>query len=226
MAAQNTAAPPTAQAQARASSGSRTDAATQRRTQTTRRGAQTRGVQQSGAVTPQGTSNRSGNASQANRAPVASANRSVGVLGDSDGDGTLDRFAIGPDSAALPGITVLHNTLGIATGTAIQVRLQQTVDSGQAHNGDTLQGVLASPLGKVPSGAPVTLTVVAAAAAGQLSSSGVLSLQVVSVNGEQVLSQVITAEGQEGTKTLADEAPARGTEAVFTSDQPITLPAA
>lgn len=89
-----------------------------------------------------------------------------------------------------------------------------------------MRGVLATVLGKVPSGAPVSLTVVAAAPAGQLSSNGTLSLQVVSINGEQVLSQVVTAEGKEGQKVLADDAPARGTEAIFTADQPITLPAA
>ncbi len=119
-----------------------------------------------------------------------------------------------------------HNALGVAIGTPIQVRLQQTIDSGHAHNGDTVRGVLAAPLGRLPTGAEVGLTVVAAAAAGQLASSGVLSLQVISINGQQILSQVVTAEGQEGKKGLADDAPERGTEATFTSDQPITLPAA
>ncbi|MGI4854817.1 MAG: hypothetical protein ACRYF4_12320, partial [Janthinobacterium lividum] len=158
--------------------------------------------------------------------PVPAANASVGVIGDADGDGILDRNASKANTAALPGITMLHNALGIATGTPISVRLQQSIDSGHAHNGDTVRGVLAAALGKLPSGAPVGLTVVASAAAGQISSNGTLSLQVVSINGEQVLSQVITAEGKEGQKTLPDDAPARGTEATFSADQPITVPAA
>lgn len=86
--------------------------------------------------------------------------------------------------------------------------------------------MLVEPFGKLPSGAPVNLTVVAAAAAGEIGSSGVLSLQVTSINGEQVLSQVITAEGREGQKLLPDDAPARGTEAVFSPDTTITVPAA
>ncbi len=133
---------------------------------------------------------------------------------------------MGPDSAALPGIAMVHNALGVAAGTPIQVRLQQAIDSGHAHNGDVVRGALAAALGKIQAGAPVILTVVAAAAAGQLTSNGVLSLQVVSVNGEQILSQVVTAEGNEGQKILPDDAPARGTEAIFQQDTPITLPAA
>ena len=58
-----------------------------------------------------------------------------------------------------------------------------------------------------------------------MSSNGELSLQVVSVNGERVISDVITAEGKEGAKILPDDAPGLGTEAIFTPDQPLTLPA-
>jgi hypothetical protein len=128
-------------------------------------------------------------------------------------------------TAGLPGITAIHNAFGIAKGTPIHVRLQQPVDSGHARNGDTVRGVLSAPVGGVPAGAPVQLTVVAVAAAGQMSSNGELSLQVVSVNGERVLSEVVTAEGKEGAKIMPDDAPARGTEAIFTPDQPLTLPA-
>ena len=106
------------------------------------------------------------------------------------------------------------------------VKLLQPVDSGHAKNGDMLRGVLAAPLGGIQAGAPVQLTVVASAAAGQMTSYGELSLQVVSINGQMVLSDVVTAEGKEGKTILADDAPARGTEAVFPSDQPITLPTA
>lgn len=154
--------------------------------------------------------------------PAPAANSSVGVIGA----GKLGPGATGMGSAALPGVAILHNAYGIAPGTPISVRLQQQVDSGHAKNGDTVRAVLTSPVGSLPSGAPVLLTVVAAAAAGEISSSGTLSLQVISINGQDVLSQVITAEGKEGVKTLADDAPARGTEAVFTPAQPITLPAA
>lgn len=158
--------------------------------------------------------------------PVPAANGSVRVIGDGDGDGILDRAARSGDSATLPGVTTPHNSLGIPAGTPILVRLETAVDSGRARNGDVLRGVLASALGKLPNGAPVILTVVAAAPAGQVGSGGVLSLQVTSINGERVLSQIVTAEGKEGTKLLPDDAPARGTEAVFTPDETVSLPAA
>jgi hypothetical protein len=138
------------------------------------------------------------------------------VTGDANGDGR-------PDGAAtLPGIASFHK--GIAAGAQIQVRLLAPVDSGHARNGDTIRGVLLAPVGDAPAGAPVELTVVAAAAAGQIGSAGELSLQVVRINGASVLSDVITATGQEGKKELPDAAPERGTEAVFTTDKPLTLP--
>ena len=152
-------------------------------------------------------------------APAATA--AVTVTGDNDGSAPPR----GEQSVALPGVPVLHNAFGITKGTPIQVRLQQPVDSGHARNGDTVHGTLAAPIGSAPAGAPVQLTVVAVAAAGQMSSNGELSLQVVSVNGERVLSDVITAEGKEGTRIMPDDAPGRGTEAIFTPDQPLTLPA-
>ncbi len=144
------------------------------------------------------------------------------VTGEGTG-GVPDRSL--EDGAPLPGIALQHNRLGIAAGTPIQVRLSQTVDSGNVRNGQTVQGSLAAPLGKVAAGSPVELTVVAAARAGEINSYGELSLQIVSINGEPLLSEVITAEGKEGKKILADDAPARGTEAIFTPDQVITLPA-
>ena len=125
----------------------------------------------------------------------------------------------------LPGIQLTHNSLGIRSGTPIHVKLAQPVDSGHAKNGQMISGTLAAPLGSAPAGAPVKLTVVAAAAAGTMSSSGELSLQVISINGDPVLSDVITAEGKEGAKITADAAPERGTEAIFTPDEAITLPA-
>ncbi len=161
------------------------------------------------------------------RGPAPAANSRVVVTGDDDGNGILDRNANSLDTGApLPGITLQHNSLGVKTGTPIQVRLRQPVDSGHAINGQTVEGSLVAPLGQVPAGAPVRLTVVAVAKAGEIDSYGELSLQVVSVNGVPALSQVITAEGKEGVKILPDDAPARGTEAIFTPDQTITLPAA
>jgi hypothetical protein len=85
---------------------------------------------------------------------------------------------------------------------------------------------LVAPVGGAPAGAPVELTVVAAAAAGQMTSAGELSLQVIRINGTTVLSEVVTATGEEGKKIIPDAAPERGTEAVFTPDKPLTLPAA
>lgn len=153
--------------------------------------------------------------------PAPVANADVAVTGRNDGSGKTQ----GAESATLPGMAMLRNAFGIAKGTPLQVRLLQPVDSGHAKNGDTVRGVLAAPAGSAPAGAPVELTVVAVAAAGQISSNGELSLQVISIGGQMVLSDVITAEGKEGAKLLPDDAPARGTEAIFTPDQPITLPA-
>ena len=142
------------------------------------------------------------------------------------GGSRLNPSSASAEAVALPGVGMPHNALGIAAGTPIHLRLQQTVDSGHTKNGDTVYGVLTEALGKLPSGAPVSLTVVAAAPAGDVGSSGVLSLQVVSINGEQVLSQVITAEGKQGQTLLPDAAPARGTEAVFAPETIITVPTA
>lgn len=153
--------------------------------------------------------------------PAPLANADVTVTGRNSGSANTQ----GGDSPTLPGMPILRNPFGITKGTPIQVRLLQPVDSGRAKNGDTIQGVLAAPAGSAPAGTPVELTVVAVASAGQISSNGELSLQVVSIGGQMVLSDVITAEGKEGAKLLPDDAPALGTEAIFTPDQPITLPA-
>lgn len=154
----------------------------------------------------------------ASRGPAPNATGKVEVIGETKRAGKRDA------TAHLPGIASFGN--GVKSGTPIQVRLQNPVDSGHAKNGDILRGVLAAPVGDVPAGAPVELTVVAAAAAGQISSAGELSLQVIKINGDAVLSEVVTATGQEGKKVIADAAPERGTEASFTPDQTLTLPAA
>jgi hypothetical protein len=161
--------------------------------------------------------------SPASGAPAApDATASILVTGQNDGSSISKDM----QSSVLPGVPLPHNAYGITRGTPIHVRLQQAIDSGHARNGQMVRGVLTAPVGSAPAGAPVQLTVVSVAAAGQMTSNGELSLQVVSVNGEEVLSDVITAEGKVGAQLLPDGAPARGTEAVFTPDQPLTLPAA
>ena len=149
-------------------------------------------------------------------APNATA--TVAVIGDVDGNGQPDA------TATLPGIASFRN--GVKAGTPIQVRLQTSIDSGHAKNGDIFRGTLVAPVAGAPAGAPVELTVVAAAAAGQMTSAGELSVQVIKINGTPILSNVVTATGEEGKKIISDAAPERGTEAVFTPDKPLTLPAA
>ncbi len=155
-------------------------------------------------------------------APDATADISITGKGDHTGTGG----GTGGVNSSKLGVPQFRNALGVPAGAKIQVKLKKPVDSGHAKNGDMLDGVLAAPLGKVPAGAPVKLTVVAAAAAGQMRDVGELSLQVISVNGQDLLSNVITAEGEEGKKLLADDAPTQGTEAILTPDKVITLPAA
>ena len=133
---------------------------------------------------------------------------------------------VAANDATLPMVTMHRNALGIASGTPIVVRLNQSIDSGHVHNGQVLKGTLVRALGTAPAGSPVELTVVTAAAAGQMFSAGEISLQVTRINGSNALSQVITAQGKPGARETADAAPARGTEAQLTADQQLTLPAA
>jgi hypothetical protein len=128
--------------------------------------------------------------------------------------------------ASLPIILMRNNGLGIASGTPIVVHLNQTVDSGHVHNGQVLQGTLIRAAGNAPAGSPVEITVISAAAAGQMSSAGEISLQVTRINGSSALSQVITAQGKAGPRDVPDALPTRGTEAQITADQQLTLPAA
>lgn len=160
------------------------------------------------------------NGANSSQQPAPADNSKVEVTGRTAANrtGTADR-------PLLP-IPTLGNALGIHSGTPILVTLRQAVDSGHARNGDMLDGTLASPLAGLPAGTPVRLTVVSASRAGQLTSYGELSLQVVSIADKGVLSDIVTAQGKEGAKELPDAAPARGTEAIFTADQPISLPAA
>ncbi|HEY9138582.1 MAG TPA: hypothetical protein VIM67_09940 [Terriglobus sp.] len=130
------------------------------------------------------------------------------------------------DNASLPIAMMRNNALGIPSGAPIVVRLNQDVDSGHVHNGQVLQGTLIRAIGDAPAGSPVEITVVSAAAAGQMSSAGEISLQVTRINGSSALSQVITAQGKAGPRDVPDADPAPGTEAKITADQQLTLPAA
>ena len=154
------------------------------------------------------------------QSPTADANGRVEVTGfpSVNSRGSADR-------PLLP-MAGNGNSLGIRSGTPIQIKLKTSVDSGHAHNGDMLDGTLAAAVGGMAVGTPVRLTVVQAAPAGRIASYGELSIQVVSIADHRVLSDTITAQGKEGAKELPDAAPARGTDAVFTADQTISLPAA
>jgi len=105
-----------------------------------------------------------------------------------------------------------------SSGTLLKVQIQEGVSSADARNGQVLRGQLTAAVtieGRAFAvGAPVTVTVVAVAKAGEINSAGELSLQVEAVGQEEVLSDVIVILGKEGTKELGDSAPAKGTEAV------------
>jgi len=153
-------------------------------------------------------------------APVETAGVSITGKGDHTGTGG------GGVSSATLDIPQFRNAFGIRTGTELHVKLKSSINSGEAKNGDMVDGTLAEPVAGLPAGTPVRLTVVAAVAAGKMRSCGELSVQVVSINGEMVLSNVITAEGEEGKKILADDAPTRGTDAVLSPEKTLVLPAA
>ncbi len=138
-----------------------------------------------------------------------------------EGQGDHGRHA-SDDKPLLP-IAQQSDALGIRSGTPIRVRLKQAVDSSHARNGDVLNAMLAEPVGGLPAGTPVQLTVVLSLRAGTINSYGELSIQVVSIAEHRVLSEIVTALGKEGKKELADAAPSLGTDAGFTADQVITL---
>ena len=114
-----------------------------------------------------------------------------------------------------------------SSGTVLKVQMQQRVSSADARNGQILRGQLAEAVtleGRAFAvGAPVTITVVAVAKAGEISSAGELSLQVEAVGQEEVLSDVIVILGKEGTRDLGDSAPAKGTEAVVEAKSVLTF---
>ncbi|NUQ29413.1 MAG: hypothetical protein HOQ35_12985 [Acidobacteriaceae bacterium] len=113
-----------------------------------------------------------------------------------------------------------------SSGTLLKVQMQERVSSADARNGQTLHGQLTEAVtieGRVFAvGAPVTVTVVAVAKAGEINSAGELSLQVEAVGQEEALSDVIVILGKEGTHEPGD-APAKGTEAVVEAKSVLTF---
>ena len=112
-------------------------------------------------------------------------------------------------------------------GTLLKVQMQEALSSADARNGQILSGQLTAAVtldGRTFAvGAPVKVTVVAVSKAGELSSAGELSLQVEAVGQEEVLSDVIVILGKEGTRDLADSAPAKGTEAAVEAKSVLTF---
>ncbi|MEZ2347102.1 hypothetical protein [Terriglobus sp. RCC_193] len=154
----------------------------------------------------------------AQSSPLASAPPAQDTLSILGSNGTAS------SGASLP-IATMRNNLGVAAGTPIEVHLDQAVDSAHAANGQRLHGKLVKAIGNAPAGSPVELTVVAVAAAGQMSSAGELSLQIVRMNGQDELSEVITVQGKQGLRLTADAAPAKGTEATVVPQQTLIFPA-
>ncbi|MGO4213451.1 hypothetical protein AB4Y89_13425 [Terriglobus sp. 2YAB30_2] len=113
-----------------------------------------------------------------------------------------------------------------SSGTLLKVQMQERVSSADARNGQVLRGQLTAAVtleGRTFAvGAPVTVTVVAVAKAGEIDSAGELSLQVEAVGQEEVLSDVIVILGKKGTNELGD-APAKGTEAVVEAKSVLTF---
>lgn len=110
------------------------------------------------------------------------------------------------------------NGLSIAPHTEIAVKLDHDIDSGKLKNGDTVSGTLAKPVtvsqGNVlPSGTPVTISVVETIPAGRIYAAGEFSLQLERVGQVSVYTDTLTYRGQPGRKDLPDSAPAVGTDA-------------
>jgi hypothetical protein len=135
-------------------------------------------------------------------------------------------LSLGPGAAQQSPTTETPGASEIS-GMLLKVQMQERVSSADARNGQTLRGQLTEAVtleGRTFTvGAPVTVTVVAVAKAGEINSAGELSLQVEAVGQEEVLSDVIVILGKEGTKDLADSAPAKGTEAVVEAKSVLTF---
>jgi hypothetical protein len=111
----------------------------------------------------------------------------------------------------------------IAAKTAIPLTLDEAIDSGRVKNGQTVLGALSAPVGKLPAGTAVALTVVATVPAGKVNAVGEFSLQVVRVGKSEVYTDTQTFRGKPGHKDVADAAPAIGTDAGLPKGAPLTF---
>lgn len=135
--------------------------------------------------------------------------------------------AVDASSTASP-VSPASSTDAIPAGVTLRVHLSRAVSSVSAHNGETLPGALESPVrtaaGRtLPAGTAVTVMVIAAAPAGQLSSAGQLSLQVVQVGKVAVLSDILDRNGDTGPSATPDGLPAKGTEAIVAAGSALSF---
>jgi hypothetical protein len=98
------------------------------------------------------------------------------------------------------------STTRIPTGTKIVVRTSTELSSASAQQGQAWTGTLASDLsdhGKViaAAGSNVNGIITDAKSSGRLKGSGILSLQVNSINGISVTTDTLTRDGQGHTKS-------------------------
>ena len=98
------------------------------------------------------------------------------------------------------GIALIAQGARIPAGTAVTVRLGQTISSDKARSGDTWTGTLHNRVvvdGQAVGhkGDPVVGKVVEAKSSGRLSGTAVLELQITSVNGIPVVSDTVSSKG-------------------------------
>ena len=147
------------------------------------------------------------------------------------GELPLDTSGAGPAadvSAASSPVAGQSRGLSLKAGTELRVALSRTVTSGDMQNDQSVAGTLTAPVtvsgGRVlPAGTAVRATIVSAAAAGKISSAGLLSLEVDQVGGVPVNTDVLEFSGQDGRRDLADSAPAKGTEATVAQGTMLTF---
>ena len=111
----------------------------------------------------------------------------------------------------------------VAPKTTIPVVLDEGIDSGKLHNGQTVLGALSAPVGKMPAGTAVALTVVATMPAGKVNAVGEFSLQAIRVGKSEVYTDTLTFRGKPGHKDIADAAPAIGTDAGLAKGAALTF---
>src|SRR5215813_4288379 len=117
---------------------------------------------------------------------------------------TIRRFLV--PAAMLLGSTLLAAALEIPAGTAVHVRINQSLNSGTTRTGQSWSGTLTSDIssnGKVvaKAGDPVKGKVTYAKSSGRLHDPGQLSLRLSSINGETVYSSRVSRKGASHTKS-------------------------